>query len=324
MSDFRTAFTLSPFGIELNHATPVLCIGSCFAEHIEKKLQQSKFDTFINPFGIVYNPMSMAETLDFLCNEKKFTQKDIFQQGELWHSFLHHGHFSQLTDFQTLEKINHTLDEARFFLKKTKRIILTLGSANVFFHKKTATIVANCHKVPQQDFEKKRLSVEEITATLQTALQQIKSFSPDIEVILTVSPVRHLRDGFIENQRSKAALLLASEKLCEGLDFVHYFPAYELMMDDLREYRFYEADMIHPNAQAIAYIWQKFQTCFFSKNTQELLQEIEKITSAAQHRPFHTAAESYQVFKNKTSEAMFLLEKKYPFLDFNKERSLFL
>ncbi len=324
MSDFRTVFTFSPLGIEFNHATPVLCIGSCFAENIEKKLKEAKFDTFINPFGIVYNPISIAQTLDFLSSEKTFGQEDIFQQGELWHSFLHHGHFSQLTNFQTLEKMNQTLHEARLFLKKTKKIILTLGSANVFIHKKTDTIVANCHKVPQQNFDKKRLSVEEITTVLQGALQQLKFFLPEIEVILTVSPVRHLRDGFIENQRSKATLLLASEQLCERLDFVHYFPAYELMMDDLRDYRFYEADMIHPNAQAIAYIWQKFQTYFFSKATQTTLHEIEKITIAAQHRPFHSEAESYQVFKNKTMDTMVLLEKKYPFLDFNKERSLFL
>lgn len=169
--NFRTELNIAAFPIDLNHQKAILCMGSCFAENIGQKLNDAKFSTFVNPFGIVYNPISMAEQIDFLLSKNSFSEENIFHQGELWHSFLHHGHFSQLNAAQTLEKINATLENVRFFLEKTKVLILTLGTANVFFHKESQKIVANCHKLPQQAFEKKRLSVSEIVTSLDFSLK---------------------------------------------------------------------------------------------------------------------------------------------------------
>ncbi len=323
MTNFRTELNLDVARIDLNHHKSTFCIGSCFAEHIAQRLSDAKFSTFVNPFGIVYNPISMAEQIDFLLCENIFTKEAIFQQGELWHSFMHHGHFSQLNAAETLDKINISLENARFFLKKTNVLILTLGTANVFFHKKTNRIVANCHKVPQQAFEKQRLGINEIVDKLNFSLKELKKSYPHLEVILTVSPIRHLKDGFLENQRSKATLLLAIDELQKTNDFIHYFPAYELLLDDLRDYRFYESDMIHPTQQAVDYIWEKFQSTFFSKETLALLKPIGQIVSAARHRPFHPTSLEYQKFIQHQKQEIARLEQEYPYLDFSKEKKCF-
>ena len=319
--NFRTLLPLEKSKIDISHSSPLLCVGSCFAENIGQRLENSKFPTFINPFGIAYNPISIAECLSQLIENQLFTTEDIFQQGEFWHSFAHHGHFSKMSPEETLEGINSQLLTARAFFKTTKKIIITLGSANVFIYKKTGKIVANCHKVPNSEFEKKRLDLEGITATIENVLTSLKIKNPELEVILSVSPIRHLREGIMENQRSKATLILASEQLCKRLDFVHYFPAYEIMMDDLRDYRFYGTDMTHPTPQAVDYIWDFFQKTYFSDNTQILTERIERIVSASLHRPFHTQSTDYQNFVKNTLSKIDILESEFPSLNFVKERN---
>ena len=322
--NFRTPLPFEKSTIEISHESPLLCVGSCFATNIGQKLEAAKFSTFVNPFGISYNPVSIAEYLLYLIDNQLFTVDDIFQQGELWHSFSHHGYFSKMSENETLEGINTTLKSARDFFKTTQKIVITLGSANVFIYKKTGKIVANCHKVPNLEFEKKRLSVDEIVGDLENILTRLKNKKPDLEVILSVSPIRHLREGIVENQRSKATLILATEELCKKLDFVYYFPAYEIMMDDLRDYRFYETDMTHPTPQAVDYIWDIFQNIYFSEKTQTLTQRIERIVTASKHRPFHTQSIDYQNFIKNSIAKIEALEVEFPSLDFKKERRIML
>jgi len=272
-SAFRTILQPSKSPIEISHRDKVLCMGSCFAEHIGERLIYYKIPTSLNPFGIVYNPISIVESLEYLLKtDFIFSEKNnqLVESPIGWNSFTHHGQFSHPQKEIVVEKINTALQETRNFLNNTTKLILTFGTANVFVYKKTGQIVANCHKVPQQEF---------------VILQKLKKSFPHLEVIVTVSPVRHIRDGLVENQRSKATLVMALNHMVEQYDFVHYFPSYELLLDDLRDYRFYKKDLIHPTEMAVDYIWDFFTQTWFSQDTIELNQKIKKIRMAASHRP---------------------------------------
>ncbi len=323
MSDFRTILPLHKSTLSINYQSSILCIGSCFTQHIGQRLIDAKFPTLLNPFGILYNPLSIKNSLDLLFTEKTYTAEDLFLHQDLWHSFDHHGAFSSPDQSDMLTQINTRLKTAQLFLKNTKVLILTFGTSNVFIKKSSQKVVANCHKIPNKEFEKKRLTIAEITETLTPVLEKLKTSNPDLEVIFTVSPVRHLKDGLLENQRSKAVLLLAIEALTQQLSFTHYFPAYELVQDDLRDYRFFEKDMAHPNELAIEYIWKAFQTTFFSDSTSDIFKQVKKIVQASQHRPFHPQTNTHQLFVNKQLEKIELLSQQYPFLEFTKEQHLF-
>ena len=319
MSKFRTSISKSsyPFGFE--HIHPVLCIGSCFTENIGQKLQNHHFPTLINPFGILYNPYSIGNTLEYLFKGQAFSKENLFTGNGLWHSFDHHGYFSNPDQSAALQNINESLQKGSAFLKTTKRLALTFGTSKVFVYKKTQQIVANCHKIPNHQFERRTLSIDTIIKKLGPLFQQLKTNNPELEILLTVSPVRHIRDGLVENQRSKAQLLLASEELSHAFDFVHYFPSYEIMMDDLRDYRFYQADLIHPSEVAIDYIWEHFSQCFFNEETIDLNSKISKIVLAANHRPFHPESPAHQDFIAKQIQLIEILKKNHGFLNFEKE-----
>lgn len=314
--NFRTEIQLPAYPFRIDHHQGICCMGSCFAEHIAARLAEGKFKVGLNPYGIVYNPVSLAKTIVDLVNGKKFGPEDVFQHNELWHSFDHHGAFSFPTQEQTLESINTTAGKGSDALRNANLLILTLGTAHLFEHRASNRIVANCHKLPGQDFERRRLPVEAVIDVLSKAITEARMVNPSLRVLLTVSPVRHLRDGMVENQRSKATLLLAAATLCEQLSNTWYFPAYEMVIDDLRDYRFFEPDMIHPNSLAIDYIWEHFSQSFFEDSTQQLLQRIRKITQAAQHRPFHRETEAHRVFLQQQQEAIEALQREFPFLEF--------
>ena len=323
MNQFRTEITPAAIDVEISHQNKLLCVGSCFAEQMGGRLEQFKFPTLINPFGIIYNPISIIDIFEKILSENNFKESDLFENHGLWHSFAHHGRFSHPEKKTTLKQINDALKQARLFLKKADRLILTLGTAHVFIYKKTNLVVANCHKMPSQLFDRRRLPVEEMAIPLISVLKKLKKQMPALEVIATVSPVRHLRDGVIENQRSKAALLLGLEEVCQALPYVHYFPSYEIILDDLRDYRFYEKDLSHPNEMAMDYIWEKFGDVLFNKKTKELNEHILKLKNAAAHRPFHAASDAHQMFLKKQLEEINKLEKEYSELNFNKEREIF-
>ena len=324
MKSFRTELADWPSSTAFTHADGVLCMGSCFAEHIGARLAERKFSTLTNPSGIIYNPVSLAQTLQWIAEGRVFSEADVFEHEGQWNSFYHHSRLSALSREALLEGINRQMEAAgAFFRKRTTRILLTLGTAMVYEHKERGEVVANCHKLPSSAFTRRRLSVEEVTGPLSGFFRMLENNRPDTEVILTLSPVRHLREGMVENQRSKAVLALAVAGLEEAFARVHYFPAYELLLDDLRDYRFYAEDLVHPNAQAIDYIWDFFSRTYFPKETQQVVREVEEILSAARHRPFQPDSPAHQAFREKQLQKIGELEKRYPFLDFGEERRAF-
>lgn len=323
MDVFRTVVPPVTLGIDLNHQHSSLCLGSCFAEHIGARLAACKFPTLLNPFGIVYNPVSISQSLERLLEDKPFSEKDLFEHQGIWHSYAHHSRFSDPNRSLALEKMNASFIEARPFLLNADRLILTFGTAHVYIEKTTNKVVANCHKVPQQAFLRRRLSVDEVVTSLKEVLPALKKANPALEIIATVSPVRHLRDGLIENQRSKGTLMLGLDALCQSFPFVHYFPAYELVMDDLRDYRFYDRDLAHPNDLAVDYVWKYFENTFFKEDTLALCNLIQRIHTSAMHRPFHPTSAAHQNFLKKELDRLSQIEVSYPMLDFQSERNKF-
>ncbi|MEM8908723.1 MAG: GSCFA domain-containing protein [Bacteroidota bacterium] len=323
MSSFRTVLQASPAKHSINYQDQSLSMGSCFAQHIGRRLQALQFSVLLNPFGILYNPLSIANGLRYLLSDQWFTPEDLFLHQGLWHSFAHHGRFSDPDQSLALAKINEALDQGRQQLRRSNRLLITLGTAQVFYHLPSEQAVANCHKLPDQMFVRKQLSPQEITSILQPLFQQLYAAQPDLKIITSVSPVRHLRDGLVQNQRSKASLLLALQTISEQLPFVSYFPAYELLLDDLRDYRFYEADMLHPNGQAIDYIWNFFKNQYLDAATQQIGRAIEKIKQASEHRPFHPHSPAHQQFLQKQLQQIEQLIQRYPFLDFAEEKARF-
>jgi GSCFA family len=319
---FRTALPAQPASFPIGYESPILGIGSCFIENIGQRLKARQLPFIENPFGIVYNPLSMARQLEMILDKKTFLEADLVNINGLWHSWEHHGRFSGVEKKDVLSRIHQELNLANaFFQNKSNanRLFLTFGTSKVFELKTTQTVVANCHKAPPQYFTTRRLSVEEIVAAWQPILEKLFLQNTDLQIVITVSPIRHLREGLVDNNLSKAVLLLATAALCELFpNNVHYFPAYELVIDDLRDYRFYEKDMTHPNELAIDYIWQYFSQTYFSPETRHIISEVEKINAQLAHRPLHGAdTEGYQKFITATQERAATLVEKYPFLSFN-------
>lgn len=286
-------------------------MGSCFAEHIGRKLEDRRFRARTNPFGILYNPVSMARGLDRLREGRPYQAGELFRHGGLWHSWDHHGRFSHPERDDALQSINRALQAGHRLLLQKPWLLLTLGTAWVYRLKDSGRIVANNHKLPASAFEKRLLNPQDVAAALDDALAHL----PDARVILTVSPVRHLRDGLVNNQHSKATLLLAAHELCRRLERVHYFPAYELVLDELRDYRFFEADMIHPNAQAVDYVWERFLDTYLAEEARGAMQAVEQILQSVHHRTLHPGSEAHQRFCRTQLEHIQKLKNQYPGLD---------
>lgn len=335
MSRFRTIIPPYSAPFRLTHADRLLLAGSCFTEHIGARLRASKFPILLNPNGIVYNPVSIARMLEDLLREafvaapesrgagESLPDNDLFEHQGQWHSWEHHGVFSHPDRETALAGIAAARREAAGFLRNTTHVLLTLGTAQVFVLRKTGRIVANNHKAPAGWFDQRRLEVGETVDVLGRVLESLQVQLPGLRVLLTVSPVRHLRNGFVENQRSKSVLLLACAELSEQFGFVHYFPAYELLLDDLRDYRFYTADMLHPNETAVDYVWDYFVRAFFPPETQKLLTQIDRIAAAARHRPFHPGSPEHRIFAQNQLADIRQLQDIHPGLDFSGEIAWF-
>ncbi|MGK0389250.1 MAG: hypothetical protein ACI94Y_001990 [Maribacter sp.] len=306
-----------PKGKEISYNDIIVSIGSCFAENMGNKLEEGKFDIRSNSFGILYNPISIKDAILRIISNQPFSASEVFLHQDLWHSWMHHGRFSSVSKETALFMMNSSLVEAHQQLKKANRLIITLGTAYVYRKKVDGEVVANCHKVPSSEFDKIRLTVDEVYDALRDALVALTSFNPTIEIIITVSPVRHIRDGIIESQRSKAILLLAAEQLCKKED-TGYFPSYEIMMDELRDYRFYAEDMIHPSAIAIDYIWEKFRSTYFDSQTATHYKNVLKITKGFQHKILHPNTKEHLHFLEKQVEKASNIMKEIP-VNFNKE-----
>ena len=319
-TSFRTEWTLPKGKFLLNHQQNILLMGSCFSENIGHRLQKYKFVSLINPFGILFNPASITQALELMDQQEIFTEDDLLFFEEKWLSLFHHTQFSHTSRTHCLSAINSAFATGSTLFKKLDCIIITLGTAFVYEYKKTHTLVANCHKIPAQEFNRKLLDLTEICAYLERAIIVLKKQNPAIKILFTVSPVRHWKDGVLDNQKSKSLLHLAVRHFSEQDDTIDYFPAYELMMDDLRDYRFYEADMLHPNKMAVDYIWEKFTASHTSDKTQILLTKLQKINRSLQHRPRHIGTKKHQDFLQNLWLNLEVLQKEYAFLNLEKER----
>ena len=295
MADFRTTFPIAEYKKKLNYEHHLAFIGSCFTENFGNILTEYKFKTLVNPFGIVYNPISIAQTLQRILHKDFYTENDLIFYNEQWHSFDHHGKFSNADKSICIKNINANLLQANVFLHQTHFLFITLGSSWVFKNNTTQNIVANCHKLPANAFSKELLSLEKIISQLNTVIQELTEINENLKIIFTVSPIRHWNNGAIENQLSKAQLLVAVHEVKKQHKMVDYFPAYEIVMDDLRDYRFYAEDMFHLTTTTINYIFDKFSDCYIDKSIFSLIDQIKNINQAIQHRP--TAGYSVQYKK---------------------------
>ncbi|MDR0866098.1 MAG: GSCFA domain-containing protein [Candidatus Symbiothrix sp.] len=284
---FRTEITVPSPGFHISHTDKILLTGSCFVSTISTRMQESGFTVDVNPFGIVYNPASLANGLTDLINNKTYTEENLFLHQGLYHSFSHHSRFSGTSIETVLQKINASISHSSGFLRQANLLIITFGTANTYRLVSSGEVVSNCHKLPAQSFIEERLTISQITGRWNILIKELQALNPDLKILFTVSPIRHWKDGANANQLNKAILLLAVNELTDTHPQCYYFPSYEIMLDDLRDYRFYAADLIHPNAQAIDYIWEKFGEAYFDKKTMELNKEYEKKQKALNHRPLH-------------------------------------
>lgn len=316
----QTQIPLKPQRNQIDYSSKIVLLGSCFSENIGEKFQYYQFRTTVNPFGVIFQPLAIEKLITKSIKKELFSEKDVFCHNGLWHCFDAHSALSETASQATIENLNAALLLLRESLLTATHIIITLGTAWVYRFLESGLPVANCHKLPQKNFSKELLSTQEISASLQHILTSINEYNPGATVIFTISPVRHLKDGFTENQRSKANLITAVHYAIEthplGIEGL-YFPAYEIMMDELRDYRFYAEDMLHPNTLAINYIWEKFKQVFLAPSTHALMDEVANIQNGLAHRPFNPGSEDYKHFRETLLQKIESIKTKLPHANFS-------
>jgi len=309
---FRLTFPVAPLEPAFEYQDQLLLMGSCFAEEMGEKLQQHLFPALVNPHGILYNPISITQAVHSYLDDKKYTEADLFMHNDLWHSWDHHSRFSALTPAAVLDNINNAQEAAAACLNKARWLVITLGSAHAYVLKETSQLVANCHKVPMSAFYKKLLTVDEIITALDNMMHRLFFRNRDINILFTVSPVRYARDGVVENNLSKAILLQVVHQLVNKFDRLFYFPAYELVIDDLRDYRFYKDDLVHPNETAVNYVWEHFVNSCVHPNSQQLLRSIQDLNRARQHKPFNPESPQHRQFLRTYARKVAALQQEHP------------
>jgi hypothetical protein len=322
---FFTEINIPEFSPKMDYSKCMMLFGSCFSENIGQKLLDLKFSVDMNPFGILYNPESIANSLKILLEKRVFTASDLFFDQGLWSSFYHHSRFSGVNSHSVLENINSRINASHQFLKSAEFLAITFGTSWVYELKSSQTVVSNCHKIPVAEFTRFRLDVTEIADTWQNLLEKIWEFNPGLKVIFTVSPIRHWKDGAVENQVSKATLLLAIDRLKSrfGEQAVSYFPSYEIMMDELRDYRFYADDMLHLSEVAVDYVFDRFRKTMISKESMDISKHVVKIRKAFQHRPVNPASAEYVKFLKSNLAEINKLTLSFPSLNFDPEKEHF-
>ncbi len=315
--EFRT--TVKPLNYQgtISHRHPLIMLGSCFSDNIGTRLQQAMFNVDINPFGTLYNPASIAYAIDYILTKRTFTSSDLFKKEDdkLYHSFYHHSDFSRANPTEMLSYINNRISAAAENMLNAEALIITFGTSYVYRFCDTGAVVANCHKMPATQFERQLMDVDGIVAMWLPLLERLTAVNPTMKIIFTVSPIRHLADGFHENQLSKSILHLAIDKIINKRDEFIYFPAYEIMNDDLRDYRFYAADMIHPSNVAIDYIYSLFAQSFFDSDTLELARQGERLNKRLAHRHRTDDEDTIKTFSAETQQIIDTLVKAHPYLE---------
>ncbi|MGZ5245805.1 MAG: GSCFA domain-containing protein [Flavitalea sp.] len=320
---FMLDLPLAPNPERIDIEDPILMIGSCFTENIGHHLMNLKFNVLQNPNGILFDPLSVASSLVAYTKKDHYRDLELFEQNGIWSSWLHHGRFSGVDKENVHDQIRNSQNKAFEFLSNAKWLIITLGTSFHYRILENNLAVANCHKVPASTFRKHLLSIEEINTALDNCLHQVFHYNKEIRVIFTVSPVRHIKDGIIENNRSKARLLEVVHHLVNKFDRLYYFPAYELVIDILRDYRFYAEDMVHPSSQATSFVTDKFFSSFINERTNIFAEQVQQILSAANHRAIHPTSEQHQQFLIANLEKIKTLKVLYPSLDLSSEENYF-
>lgn len=308
--NFKLNFDIKSPARKINYSDKLFFIGSCFSENIAEQFDKHLFSVISNPHGILFNPTSIANALQDVINKKEYTDTDIFFEQGLWRSFHHHGQFSNADKTVCLAQINANIRKAHEQLKKSEYLFITLGSAFAYKHIQQQQIVANCHKITAKEFEKVLISKEEITNTHNKLIAELKTFNPTIKIVFTVSPVRYIRDGFVENNHSKAILLQSVHELIATNENCFYFPSYEIVIDELRDYRFFKEDMVHPNELAVKYIWERIQQSWIDNETTEFITEAGQYRRLLEHRVLNENERGKHEENVKAAQNSLL--KKYP------------
>lgn len=321
--DFRTKIDLPKTDLRLTHNDRCIFLGSCFAENIGNKLVQTKIPCSVNPTGILYNPLSIQKSIINALSKKKYQQSDIFFANGKWNCYDFHSRFSNVDADECLNAINFATQNLNNKLLSADFLFVTFGTAYVYSLAQTHEIVCNCHKQAEKIFNRYLLKVEQIVSGWRECIDILHQLNPKLQIIFTVSPIRHSRDGYHQNQVSKSTLHLAVHQINAEFMQTSYFPAYEIVIDELRDYRFYASDMLHPSEVAVDYIWEKFGEVYFSAETEQVNKQVAKIVSAAQHKPFNSELEEYRQFCKKNLALINELSSKYEYLDFREEKLVF-
>lgn len=321
--NFFTQIQIKPLNPPIQYRHRLMLTGSCFTEHIGNYLSDVKFQTLQNPNGILFDPVSVCNSIVSYIQGKQYSADELFTLNEGWHSWQHHSRFSKPEWEESLQLINQSQSAAHTFLKTVDWLIITLGSSFVYRLADTGMPVANCHKAPPQTFHKHLSTIEEIVTRFDETIHQLFRFNQHVKILFTISPVRHLRDGVVDNNRSKARLIEAVHHLVNKFDRLYYFPAYELVIDVLRDYRFYDVDLAHPNYAATQFVLEKFTESCMDEEAQRLSEEIRKLVIARSHKPFNPGSNQHKQFLQAHLQKARLLQDQYPFLDLNRELDYF-
>lgn len=314
--DFRTTIKTTENRGIMHHSDAMMLIGSCFSDNIGAKLVGAMMNVDVNPFGTIYNPMSIADAVDRIIACRPIEGRELFAANGVWNSYHFHSRHSLPDKDMTIEHMNARIESAHRHLAKCQTLVVTLGTAIVYRLKATDEVVANCHKVPQHEFSRKMESSDDITAVLNGMVEQLHDFNPGLRVVFTVSPIRHIADGLATNSLSKATLRVAVAAVCRAhKQCACYFPSYEIMLDDLRDYRFYATDMVHPSEVAVEYIWQAFQATYFADHSAQAIARCERVTKRLRHRPMSANREVVDRFNADTLTVVRNLVKEYPYLE---------
>lgn len=317
--NFTTSVPILKSNAAIDYNSKIISLGSCFAENMGEKFDYFKFQNTTNPFGIIFNPVSIEKLVNRIVSKVAFTENDIFFYNEQWHCFEIHSVLSNANKAEFLRHINEILKDSYFKIAEATHIIVTYGTSWIYRNIENNEIVANCHKIPQKQFSKEILSIETIEKSIQRTIEFIQKVNANCHFIFTISPVRHIKDGFVENQQSKAHLITALHAILKAEQFllnVEYFSSYEIMMDELRDYRFYAQDMLHPSQVAIDFIWEKFIASSLNEHAFATMDEVKNIQKSLAHKPFNLNSESHQKFTSKLKISMELLQQKFPFIRF--------
>lgn len=318
--NLQTKITVAAPDFLIDYNSRLMMLGSCFAENMGSKFSYYKFDVDVNPCGIIYNPLSVANVLRLIVEGKQFEKSDLRQVGGKWVSLYHHGAFSSTDPDECLRRINDRLTKATGELRTLDLLVITWGTAWVYRYTRENIVVSNCHKIPSQEFERSRLSVEDIVKEYLVLIGRLREINPGLRILFTVSPIRHWKDGAHGNQLSKATLLLAIDRLREELQHVYYFPAYEIVLDELRDYRFYADDMLHMSGFTVDYIWERFLYSFISPEVLCLMNQIGRVNKGVAHRPFDPQSEEYHRLVKKMLAEIAMISRSYPMIDFSEEK----